>query len=180
MRGKKKALLSAFLVLILAMSMSTAVFARVTISLKKTTMATGIQQRIYTYGSKRTVNYTSMNGSVLGLRKDSSSVILVPKKAGTTNLIVRTGNVRKRFRIKVLSDKQIANRVVKRIRAKYRSAGSSEYYRRGKALYVWVYKPQGDGAPNMLVKVNLQTGRAVCGSGWSEFFSRVSKSFVVF
>ena len=182
MKDKKvkggKLSLALVMIVVMSLTISTVVYARVRISLEKTTMATMMTQRLYTSGGGGTIR--SSNKSVIKLTKDSKSIILTARQAGVSRVTATIGGVKKSFKVTVLNNKQIAARVLKRVRMSYARANYTEMARRGNCLYIWVYKPQGDGAPTMKVKVNLQTGRAVCGDGWAEFFSRVPKSFVVF
>ena len=62
----------------------------------------------------------------------------------------------------------------------YSAAFCANMIRRGDYLYLWFSRPGGSDVVKMKVTVNLKTGRAVCGPGWSDYFSRVPKSFISF
>lgn len=170
--------LALVLIIVLTLIVPAAAYARVTITLNKTTMATGMKQRLYISGGGGSVK--SSNKNVITFTKDSKSIIVYSEKSGTARIRCNIGGMTKVFNMTVLTNKQIAQKVLTRVRKYYGNAGIAGMSRKGSVMYVEIYKPQGDGAPTMSVKINLSTGRAVCGSGWSEFFSRVMKSFVVF
>ena len=180
MRGKKRSVLTVLAVAILTMAMSVSVFAAVRITFSGTqTMATNCSRRIYVTGAgSRKVSISTSSGAVT-VKKDSKSYIVTGKKSGSSYVTVKVGSIKKRIHTVVLSDQQIADRIIKRVRGKYKSAGLVEKERRGNSLKLLICKPQGDGAPGMYGTVNLSTGRAVCSDGWEEFFSKVPKSFLV-
>ena len=185
MRGKKRVSLAILLILIVSLSISVVVFADVRIKFSGTqTMATNTSRRIYVSGAgSRRVSVTSSSGSV-SVRKDATSYIVTGKKAGSSYVTVTVGSIRRRIHTVVLSDNQIKERVLARARKYYGNKArlfESECFRSkdGKTYNVTLVKPQGDGAPLLRVKVNLSTGRAVCGSGWMEFFRKMPKSFLI-
>lgn len=172
----KKGRLSLALVLIIVLTLTVpaTAYARVTITLNKTTMATGMKQRLYISGGTGSVK--SSNKNVITFTKDSASVIVYSERSGTARIRCTIGGFTKVFNMTVLTNKQIATRVLKRVQKYYGNAGIAGMSRKGSVMYVDIYK----GSARMSVKINLSTGRAVCGSGWSDSFSRVMKSFVVF
>lgn len=177
-RKRGKLSLALVLLIVLSLALSTAVYAQVTIKLNRTSMAAMTTQRLYVSGGKGTVR--NSNKDVVKLTKDSTSLVLTARKAGVTRITATIGGVTKSYKITVYTSSQIRDKILKRVRMSYPTAKCANMIRRDDYLYLWFNRPGGSGVVKMKVTVNLKTGRAVCSNGWSDNFSRVSKSFISF
>ena len=177
-RKRGKLSLALVLIVVLSLAISTVVYAKVTIQLNRTSMATMTTQRMYVSGGKGSVR--NSNKDVVKLTKDSTSLVLTARKAGVTRVTATIGGVTKSYKVTVYNSNQIADKIQKRVRMAYPSAFYKTMIRRGDYLYLWFVRPKGNDVVKMKVTVNLKTGRAVCGPGWSDYFSRVPKSFISF
>ena len=177
-RKRGKLSLALVLIIVLSLAISTAVYAQVVIKLNRTSMAAMTTQRLYVSGGKGSVRNT--NKDVVKLTKDSTSLVLTARKAGVTRITATIGGVTKSFKVTVYTSDQIRDKILKRVRMSYSTANCANMIRRGDYLYLWFNRPGGSGVVKMKVTVNLKSGRAVCSNGWSEYFSRVPKSFISF
>ena len=164
--------------MVLSLALSTMAYAQVTIKLNRTSMAAQTTQRLYVSGGKGSVR--NSNKDVVKLTKDNTSLVLTARRAGVTRITATIGGVTKSFKVTVYTSAQIKEKILKRVRMSYSAAFCANMIRRGDYLYLWFSRPGGSDVVKMKVTVNLKTGRAVCGPGWSDYFSRVPKSFISF
>lgn len=178
MKNRRKRLLALVLVLILTISMSATAFAAVRISRKSITIAVNAPRWLHVDGTKKKVTWKSTNTKVVTVKQTGT---ITGKKAGKATVVAKVAGKSYKCAVTVLSNKQIANRVYSRVHAKYGKAGLMGYYRKGTTLNVDVGRPIGEGAIVITYKVNLKNGKATTSYGtWSEFYSKVPRSFSAF
>ena len=117
------------------------------------------------------------------ISKDATSYIVTGNKAGAATVTVKAGSVTKSFKITVLSDDQIAQRVYERVLKECPGCRLWDHERDGKTLVVGMHiKSIGEGAIASDIRVNLQTGRAEIGLDqdfMDEWNIGIPKSFTV-
>ena len=177
MSKKRKPVLTFVLIFVLCFAMSTAAFAAIRLNRTHLDCAAGAPRRLKAEGTSAKVTWRSSNtaratvnsqGYVKGIRR------------GSLTVTAKIGSTTKKCTVTVLSDRDVALRVYGRVKQKYPSATVLERYRRGNTLYMWIARPQGDGAPGMTLQVNLISGKVTCQGGWEEFFSKVPRTFSIF
>ena len=179
MKGIRKISLAMVLIMILSFSTSIISFAAVRITVNgDQTMVVGFSRRIYVTGTgSRTVTVTSSSDAV-SVRKDSKSIIVTGKRAGSAYITVRVGSIKKRIHFVVLSINQAYLRVGDRLRKYNKNAFIADVDGGGpKALWLWTF-PEGEDGYSLTIKLNLETGRAVCYYGL-EYFKKIPKSFKI-
>ena len=181
MKSMKKFLLSFVLILALTLSSSITSYAHVRITFSGTqTLAVNTSRRVYVTGTGSRLVTVSSDTNAVSLRYDSKSFIITGKKAGSAWITVSVGSIKKRFHVVVLSDKQIVQKVWKRIRRSYSDIQMEDVAVGGNLLTMWVYREISSlGTPSMRIKVNLSTGRAVCSTYYEDYYRKVPKSFLI-
>lgn len=176
---RRKSVLTLVLILILTISMSTVAFASVKISRKNITIAINASRWLHVDGTKKKVTWKSTNTKVVTVRKTGS---IVGKKAGKATVVAKVGGKNYKCAVTVLSDKQIANRVLSKVRTKFKSALINDYYRSGSYLNVFVSRPQGEGAFWIIYRVNLKNGKAVVDdyATWRDLWKPAPRTMTVF
>ena len=179
MKGIRKISLAMVLIMILSFSTSISSLAAVKITVNgDQTMVVGFSRRIYVTGAgSRTVKVTS-SSSAVSVRKDSKSIIVTGKKPGSAYVTVQVGSIKKRIHFVVLSITQAYVRVTNYLRKYNKNALTADVDSGGpKAIWLWTF-PEGKGGNTLDIKLNLETGRAVCYSGW-EYSKKIPKSFKI-
>ena len=179
MKKRKKLALTIVLILVLTISMSIAAFAAVRISRKRFTIATNAPRWLHVDGTKKKVTWKSTNTKVVTVKQNG---VITGKKAGRATVVAKVGGKSYKCAVTVLSDKQIANRLLSKIRAKYKNASIDDCYRSGSYLNLFVSRPQGEGAFWIIYKVNLKNGKAVADDyeTWRDLWWPAPRTMTVF
>ena len=130
-------------------------------------------------GTSKEVTWSSSNKSVASV---SSSGTVMAVKSGSAVIKAKVAGKTLKCKVTVLdrhSAKQVGKAVAKRIQNYYKRARLVGYDRDDYIIRAVISRPAGPGAPGMVVKVNIKTGKAVCDPGWKEFFSAVPKKFTL-
>ena len=125
------------------------------------TIAVGTTRRLYVKNAGSASVSVTKSSDAVRISKDSTSYIVTGNKAGSATVTVKAGSVTKSFKITVLSDDQIAQRVYERVLKECPGCRLWDHERDGKTLVVGMHiKSIGEGAIASDIRVNLQTGRA--------------------
>ena len=161
---------------------NSAVSAKISFSGSQT-IAVGTTRRLYVKDAGSAAVSVTKSSEAVKISKDSTSYIVTGNKAGTANVTAAAGSVKKSFKIEVLSDDQIAQRVYERVLRDCPGCRLWDHMRDGKTLLVSMHiKSIGEGAIASDIRVNLQTGRAEIGLDqdfMDEWNIGVPKSFTV-
>ena len=179
MKRRGKFSLALVLILVLSISMSTAAFAAVRISKKSVTVAVNAPRWLHVDGTKKKVTWKSTNTKVVTVKQTGTST---GKKAGKATVVAKVAGKSYKCQVTVLSNKQIADRVAAKVRAKYSNARINDLERKGTYLDVYISRPMGEGAFMVVYRVNLKTGKAVFQNySWNrELFPKAPRTMTVF
>ena len=174
---KKKTILSLLFVLIMFISFlyPSKVYAA---SLNKTSTTIVIDEvkKLTVNGTSKKVKWSTTNKKIATVSKNG---YVTGKKAGTCYIKAKVGKKTYKCKITVIGPKKVAKLVARYVHWTYPSSSLLEWDRKGKYEYVYIAKPQGDGAPTMTVKVNLRSGKAYFLDCREEFFEMLPKSKVL-
>lgn len=174
---KKKSILSLLFVLIMFISFlyPSKVYAA---SLNKTSTTIVIDEvkKLTVNGTSKKVKWSTTNKKIATVSK---SGYVTGKKAGTCYIKAKVGKKTYKCKITVIGPKKVAKLVARYVHWTYPSSSLLEWDRKGRYEYVYIAKPQGDGAPTMKVKVNLRSGKAYFQDCREEFFEKLPKSTVL-
>ena len=147
------------------------------------TIAVGTTRRLYVKNAGSASVSVTKSSDAVKISKDATSYIVTGNKAGAATVTVKAGSVTKSFKITVLSDDQIAQRVYERVLTDCPGCRLWDHMRDGKTLLVSMHiKSIGEGAIASDIRVNLQTGRAEIGLDqdfMDEWNIGIPKSFTV-
>ena len=146
--------------------------AAVKINTKNATIVKGMYKTLKITGTSKKVKWTSSKKSVATV---SSKGKVTAKKPGTCTIKAKVGKKTYTCKITVISTSRVYKKVFNYVTKRYSSARAWDARVSGRYYYIYFFKPQGDGAVGLDVKVDLLTGWVYFGSGRAEFFSKLPK-----
>lgn len=130
-------------------------------------------------GTSKKVTWSSSKASVAAV---SSTGIVTANKTGSATIKAKVAGKTLRCKVTVIdrhSPKQVGKLVLKKVEKYYSHVRLIGYDRDDYKIRALINRPVGAGAPGMVVKVDIKTGKAVCESGWKDYFPSVPRKFTL-
>lgn len=136
-------------------------------------------KKLQVKGTSKEVSWSSTKESVAAV---TPSGIVTANKVGSAVIKAKVSGKTLKCNVTVIdrhSAKQVGKIVLKRVKNHYKQARLVGYDRDDYTVRALISRPVGEGAPGMVVRVNIKTGKAVCGSGWKEYFHSTHRKFTL-